>query len=106
LDEGGREEPRHKTDWALEVHDDGDHGGDPANNIEVPSVGCRRYMMVILPPMLVLGVRKAPRREGSWESEDGGDVQCDDGDVRGDIPSLSGQRLPMVEALPKIEAMV
>jgi hypothetical protein len=40
LDEGGREEPRHKTDWALEVHDDGDHGGDPANNIEVPSVGC------------------------------------------------------------------
>ncbi len=62
-------------------------------------------MMVILPPMLVLGVRKAPRQEG-WESEDGGNVQCDDGDVRGDIPSLSGQRLPMVEALPKIEAMV
>ena len=55
--------------------------------------------------MLVLGVRKAPRREG-WEREDGGDVQCDNGDVRGDIPSLSGQWLPMVEALPKIEAMV
>jgi hypothetical protein len=61
--------------------------------------------MVILPLMLVLGVRKAPRREG-WEREDGGDVQCGDRDVRGDIPSLSGHRLPMVEALPKIEAMV
>ena len=62
-------------------------------------------MMVILPPMLVLGVRKAPRREG-WEREDGSNIQCDNGDVRGDIPSLSGQQLPMVEALPKIEAMV
>ena len=39
LDEGGREEPSHKTDWVLEV-DDGDHGGDTADNIEVPSVGC------------------------------------------------------------------
>ena len=61
--------------------------------------------MVLLPLMLVLGVRKAPRQEG-WEHEDGGDVQCDNGDVRGDIPSLSGQWLLMVEALPKIEAMV
>ena len=55
--------------------------------------------------MLVYGVRKAPHLEG-WEREDGGDVQCDDGDVRGDVPSLSGHRLPMGEALPKIEVMV
>ena len=39
LDEGGREEPRHKTGWALEV-DDGDHGGDEADNVGGPSVGC------------------------------------------------------------------
>ena len=61
--------------------------------------------MVNLPPMLVEGVRKAPLLEG-WEREDGSNIQCDNGDVRGDIPSLSGQQLPMVEALPKIEAMV
>jgi hypothetical protein len=39
LDEGGREEPHHKTDWALEV-DDGDHGDDAADNIDGMSVGC------------------------------------------------------------------
>ena len=39
LEEGGREEPRHKTSWALEV-DDGDHGGDEVDNVGGPSVGC------------------------------------------------------------------
>ncbi len=39
LDEGGREEPHHKTGWALEV-DDGDHGSNEADNIDGPSVWC------------------------------------------------------------------
>ncbi len=50
-------------------------------------------------------MREAPRLEG-WERKDSGDVQCDDADVHGNVPSLSGHQLPMVEALPKIEAMV
>jgi len=57
------------------------------------------------PPNVGIGVRKAPRLEG-WEREDNGDVQCNDRDVRGNVPSLSGHRLLMGEALPKIEAMV
>ena len=39
LDESGREEPRHKTGWARKV-DDGNHGGNKANDINGPSVGC------------------------------------------------------------------
>ena len=39
LDDGGREEPRHNSSWAHDV-DDGDHGGDEADDIDGLSVGC------------------------------------------------------------------
>jgi len=42
LDESGREEPRRKTSWVLKV-DDGDHGGDGADDIDGPFVGCSRH---------------------------------------------------------------
>ena len=39
LDDGGREEPCHKSTWVHEV-DDGDHGGNKADDIDGPSVNC------------------------------------------------------------------